>query len=425
MLAAFIWPSSDYTHGQTNLAPSRGPTRVVAPRALKKVEPPIKVDLSGAVAGLKIVAVPPDTPGARVGLKYGDVIIAYNKKPVSNQDEISAVMTQAAFQQKRKRKRGTAELALYRDGEMKVKTLMVPLGQLGIHTREWTVSGAWVEDAIVERNDYNVAEQYANDATESGQYTADQLLHMRVLCVNNEEVGNSIRQIQVDELFRSYGADKVTLFADQDLLYNNRYRAAAAIFERYLKETNNADLYVSTELNLASCYTEMTRYDDARALLNGLLARSAGDPNAPSDSELSALSNILGRIDMGQLRYDEAQERFRAAVERDPEDSYHTLAFLYCAALREIRSGKPGAFEGAYKVVSARSRWTEKLLGYHIDALRAFIMVRYNRRQEAISLVWKWKDSPDAQRYIPVFWSRFPEGPSIITNWNALVSSPH
>jgi hypothetical protein len=62
-------------------------------------------------------------------------------------------------------------------------------------------------------------------------------------------------------------------------------------------------------------------------------------------------------------------------------------------------------------------------MGYHIDALRAFTMVKRNRRHEASALVWKWKNSPDAKRYIPVFWSRFPEGSTIIDNWNSLLSA--
>ncbi|MEP6743656.1 MAG: hypothetical protein ABJB61_14255, partial [bacterium] len=50
--------------------------------------PPIKKDLYGTLAGLKIVGIEPNTTAARVGLKYGDILVAYNKRPVSNEDEI-------------------------------------------------------------------------------------------------------------------------------------------------------------------------------------------------------------------------------------------------------------------------------------------------------------------------------------------------
>jgi hypothetical protein len=118
---------------------------------------------------------------------------------------------------------------------MTVKTLQVPIGKLGIYTREWTFAGAFVEDAIVDRDHYAEAEKYADEAAASGQYTDDQILHMRMLCVNNEKDGDNIRQTQVDELYRKYPADKLTLFGNYDLLYNKRYRAGAAVFERYLK----------------------------------------------------------------------------------------------------------------------------------------------------------------------------------------------
>jgi S1-C subfamily serine protease len=53
---------------------------------------PTARDLNGTLAGLKIVEVTPNSPASRAGLKYGDVLIAYNKRPITNQDEIEAVM---------------------------------------------------------------------------------------------------------------------------------------------------------------------------------------------------------------------------------------------------------------------------------------------------------------------------------------------
>jgi tetratricopeptide (TPR) repeat protein len=380
--------------------------------------PSIKKDLYGTLAGLKIVEVTPNSPAAAAGLVYGDIIVAYNKRPVSSDDEMLAVMAHAESQHQAG-KGGTAELSLYRDGDMTIKTLMVPTGRLGIYTREWTFAGAFVEDAIMERNDYAAAEKYAAQAAEeTGHYTADQLLHMRMLCVNNEIDGEDVRRRHVDQLYRNYSAEKVTLFGNYDLLYNKRYRAAAAIFERYL---HLKKIDVSSELNLASCYTEMNRYDDADALITKVLARPAGDENAPSAYGLSVLSNIRGRIHMGRRQYDRAQERFLTALEHYPDDPYYALAFLYCAVQRDAKGEKPGEFELAYKTVIGRSRAVEALMAYHLDALRAFLLVKKNRTQEAGALVWKWKNSPDAKRYIPIFWARFPEGSNIIDNWNNLL----
>jgi tetratricopeptide (TPR) repeat protein len=381
--------------------------------------PPAKKDFYGTLAGLKIVEVTPQSPAAQAGLKYGDILVAYNKRPVSNQDEISAVMDYEEDRYKQTGKPATVELTLYRDGDMAVKSLRVPVGHLGIFTREWTFAYAFVDDAIMQRNDYAEAERHANEAAASGQYTADQLLHMRMLYVNNEKDGDAIRQRQVDELYRNSPADKVTLFGNYELLYNKRFRAGAAIFERYLK-IKKVD--VSTELNLAACYTELDRYDDADALLKKVLARPDGDANAPSEYGLSVLSNIRGKIQMGRHEYDRAQERFLAALERYPGDSYYVLAFLYCAAQRDVSGEKPGEFEAAYKTVSTQLGYTQSEMGYHLDALRAFMLVKHNRRQEAIALVSKWKNSADAKRYIPMFWSRFPEGSNIIDNWESLLS---
>ena len=381
--------------------------------------PSEKNDLYGTLAGLKIVEVIPNSAASRAGLKYGDVLIAYNNRPITNEQEIDAVMSFFQRQHDRTGKPTTAELSLYRDGDMTVKTLRVPIGRLGIYTREWTFAGAFVEDAIVDRSDYASAEKYADSAAASGQYTDDQILHMRMLCLNNEKDGDNIRQIQVDELYRKYPADKLTLFGNYDLLYNKRYRAGAAIFERYLK-IKKVD--VSTELNLASCYTEMEKYDEAEALISTVLARREGDENAPSEYGLSVLSNIRAKIYMGRRQYDRAQAGFQTALERYPGDSYYTLAFLYCATRRDVSGEKPGEFEAAYSMTSAQSRETERLMGYHIDALRAFILVKQHRIPTARATVAKWRDSADAKRYIPIFWQRFPEGFQIIDNWNALTN---
>jgi tetratricopeptide (TPR) repeat protein len=379
--------------------------------------PAAKNDLYGTLAGLKIVEVTPNSPASRAGLKYGDVLIAYNKRPITNQDEIEAVMGYYERQHNRTGQPKNAELSLYRDGDMAVKTLQVPIGKLGIWTREWTFAGAFVEDAIVDRDNYAAAEKYANEAAASGQYTDDQVLHMRMLCVNNEKDGDNIRQIQVDKLYAKYPAEKLTLFGNYDLLHHKRHRAAAAVFERYLK-INKVD--VSTELNLASCYTEMDKYDEAEALINRVLARPASDRNAPSEYGMSVLSNIRAKIYMGRRDYDRAMEGFKAALDRYPGDSYYLLAYLYCAAMRDIGGDNRGKFEDAYRLMSSQSGETEALMGYHLAALRAFILVKQNRPADARAMVARWKDSEDAKRYIPIFWKRFPEGQQIIDNWNAL-----
>jgi tetratricopeptide (TPR) repeat protein len=376
------------------------------------------VDTKVAMAGLRIVAVAPNSAAAQAGLRYGDVLIAYNRRRITNEEQFDAVIRFFQRQFDRTGKRVTADLSLYRDGVMSVRTFCVPLGRLGINTREWTLAGAFVEDAIAGSNDYVSAEKYADEAAASGRYTSDQLLHMRILCLNNEKDGDKIRQIQVDELYRKYPLEKLRLFANYDLLYNKRYRAGAAVFEKYLK-IKRVD--VSTELTLASCYAEIGKYDDAEALLLKVAARPATDPNAASEYARSVVSNIRARVYMGRGQYDRAQERFEKALEEYPDDPYYILAFLYCAARREVAGEKPGEFEAAYKVVSARSHKTEKLMGYHIDALRAFVLVKRQHISVARATVLKWKDSADAKRYIPVFWRSFPEGAEIIQSWNLLL----
>jgi tetratricopeptide (TPR) repeat protein len=246
---------------------------------------------------LKIVAVTPNGAAAQAGLRNGDVLIAYNNHPIANEEEINTAMRFYQRRENQTRASEGAELSFYRGSDLTVKTVLVPLGRLGIDTREWTFAGALVEEAIVDHDNYVNAEKYADEAAASGNYTDDQILHMRVLCLNDEKDGEEIRQTQLDELYRKYPVEKLRLFASHDLLYNKRYRAAAAIFERYLK-INRVD--VSTELSLATCYTEVEKYDDAEALLKKVLARPKSDENAPTEFGVSVIAKIQAKIYMGR-----------------------------------------------------------------------------------------------------------------------------
>lgn len=391
---------------------------VAGKKYVKTLRTAHRVVPSGMLAGLKIVEVAPNGVSAQAGLKYGDVLIAYNKRPITNEEELDAVMRFFQRQRDLTRQPASAELSFYRDGDMTVKTIRVPTGRLGIYTREWTLAGAFVESAIVRSDDYVSAQKYADEAAASGHYTDDQILHMRMLCLNNGKDGGKIRQVQVDELYRKYPLEKLRLFANYDLLYNRRYRAGAAIFERYLKITRGD---VSTELSLASCYVEIEKYDEADVLLGKILSRPRDDQNAPTEYGLSVLSDIRARIYMGRRQYGRAQERFQAAFEQHPDDLYYALGFLYCAARRDVGGEKAGEFDAAYRMVSAESPETEELMNYHIDALRAFVMIKRRRISVAEAIADKWRDSAAVKQYGAIFWRRFPDGAEIIDTWNLLL----
>jgi tetratricopeptide (TPR) repeat protein len=380
--------------------------------------PSPKPDLSGTVAGLKIVGVGPNSAAAQAGLRNGDVLIAYNNRPITTEEELYAVIGFFKHQFDQTGRHVTAELSLYRDGDMTVRNFRVLVGRLGIYTREWTLAGAFVQDAVLRLDDYVSAEKYAGEAAASGQYTDDQLLRMRIICLNNEKDGESIRQVQVDELFQKYDVEKLRFFANYDLLYHKRYRAGAAIFEKYLK-IKPAD--VATELTLALSYTGMEKYDEAETLLAKILARPRTAQNAATEYGLSVLSNIQARIYMGRGQYDRAQASFKKALDQHPDDPYYTIAFLYCAARSEVAGEQAGSFETAYRTVSPRLEQTEELMGYHVDALRAFVLMNRRSISAARAAVVKWKDSADAKRYVPVFWQSFPDGVEIVNNWNLLM----
>ena len=380
--------------------------------------PSEKSDLAGTVAGLKIIGVGANSAAARAGLRSGDVLIAYNNRPIANEEELNTVIGFFEHQFELTARQPTAELAVYLGGEMRVHTVRVLIGRLGIDTREWTLAGAFVQDAVLRLDDYASAEKYVDEAAASGHYTDDQILHMRMLCLNNEKDADSIRQTQVDELFQKYDAEKLRLFANYDLVYYKRFRAGAAVFEKYLK-IDPTD--ISTELTLALSYTGLEKYDEAESLLTKILARPRNAQNAPTEYVRSVVSNIQAKIYLGRAQFDLAQESFKKSLDQYPGDPYYAIAFLYCVARREVAGEKTGSFEAAYKTITERLQGTDKLIGYHFDALRAFVLMKRQSTSAARAAVVKWKDSADAKRYIPLFWRTFPNGAEIVDNWNLLM----
>lgn len=124
---------------------------------------------------------------------------------------------------------------------------------------------------------------------------------------------------------------------------------------------------------------------------------------------------------MGRGEYARAQELFRKALDQYGDNSYFALALLYCAARREVVEGRAGEFEATHEFVTGRSDEIEALMGYHIDALRAYVQVKRRHLAAARATVDKWIDSADARRFVPLFWRNFPKGSEIINNWNQLL----
>jgi tetratricopeptide (TPR) repeat protein len=244
------------------------------------------------------------------------VLIAYNNRPITSEEELDAVMRYFSRRQDQTQTPVRVELSLYRDGDMTVRKFRAPLGRLGIYTREWTFAGAFIEEAV-SRDDYVSAKKHLAAAEGSGDYTGDQILHMKLLCLNNEVDADKLRQNQVDELYRKHPLEKLRLFATSDLLYHKRYRAAATVFEKYL-QIKRVDL--ATEVALASCYSEIKKYDEADALLARITTRPESDEHAATEYVLSELSNLKARIYMGRGEYGLAQEHFRKAL-----DQYATI----------------------------------------------------------------------------------------------------
>src|SRR4029453_3270131 len=82
--------------------------------------PAAKSNLTGTRAGVKITGVGPKSAAVRAGLKYGDVLIAYNNRPITNEDELDGVIRFFQRQFDQSGRHVVAELSLYRGGDLTV-----------------------------------------------------------------------------------------------------------------------------------------------------------------------------------------------------------------------------------------------------------------------------------------------------------------
>jgi tetratricopeptide (TPR) repeat protein len=120
-----------------------------------------------------------------------------------------------------------------------------------------------------------------------------------------------------NDLLRGKLSQAQTLFTDR------KFEAALPLFQETLKE--RPELY-KIGIQIANCYLELTRYNEAIEELKTVLAKILGEtPDPKGNVEIAKIYASLGDTYMRQNNFKEAEEYFKKSIDISPLD--HALAY--------------------------------------------------------------------------------------------------
>lgn len=131
-----------------------------------------------------------------------------------------------------------------------------------------------------------------------------------------EEV-KEVAKDQKNDLLRGKYTKAEAMFQER------KFDQALALYQDFLNE--RPDLY-KIRINIANCYLEMQRYDEAVTELNGVLEKiKAENPETKGNVEVAKILATLGDIYMRRNDLKKAEGYFKQSIEISPDD--HALAY--------------------------------------------------------------------------------------------------
>jgi cytochrome c-type biogenesis protein CcmH/NrfG len=165
-----------------------------------------------------------------------------------------------------------------------------------------------------------------------------------------EEV-KEIAQDQKNELLRSK-------YKKADALYKERkFEAALAGYQDFLAE--RPDLY-KIGINIANCYLEMQRFDEAIKALNTVLEKILAEkPDVKGNVEVAKIYATLGDIAMRRDDLKKAEGFFKKSIDISPDD--HALAYNVAEIL--FAAGKTDdAIKYYDKAIQINPKWPKSYM---------------------------------------------------------------
>lgn len=350
--------------------------------------------------GVLVVQVFPGSAAEKAGLKPGDIIIGYNG--VSTPDN---VIYDKAKAEADAQKLASVDLTVLRGTALQI--VKVPGGTLGFEKRSWV----GVLEAVfsrLEQGKLDQANQIIDVAEKEGALNTEQLLVGRIWTI--PEIATPEQETQRGELlaklFEIVPIDTLTEFGKQEFVNYRRHAAAAACFQRVIKE-KPADTQARLELALA--YTALAKYDEAAREL----AIVEKDRKTLTEAGLTIVERTRANVALGRKDYKAALAYYSGVVSTDmnPQDWVSQSMYLYSAA----RSTDPAAFSTALESVKKLQGENLGPMDVNSKLLETFALSLQKKSAEATT---KARELPeDLPAPIVEFWQRVPEGQDVIDRW--------
>jgi tetratricopeptide (TPR) repeat protein len=215
----------------------------------------------------------------------------------------------------------------------------------------------------------------------------------------------------LEQLIATQPANYLQMMANDKFFRDKRSRAAAACFVEYLK-TSPDD--VSARLNMAVAYNRVGMYEEANRAVDYLFEHRLrlGDHGHVVAYESKAVA-ALGKKEYGKS-IQLAEQSF--AIDHRP----FPLIIVQFAAAQMGDMGKLKAAQQRFEKALPAQYLEMKI---HMDAIRAYAMVRNNQLDAAQRLIQPWKDTDGAAGRVRQYWQSVPDGMDVARNFAELIQN--
>jgi tetratricopeptide (TPR) repeat protein len=326
------------------------------------------------------------------------------------------------------------DIMLWRDGRASTKT--VESGWLGIDSNEYNplyyqfTSMMDGVDAMLQVPEYMREREFKDTFTpdkspqkiieqaqalidrgeQDGTLTPAQVLVARIYMILDDAPREEIQK--QSELLKQLIASQPPSFIHflgNDLFFEKkRYRAAIECFKQHLKLHPDD---VSIRLNLGFAYNRVGMFAEANTAADYVLA----DEAALSKDGHYVAYNVKAMAALGRQEYSKAIAFGEKAFEI--EDCHCEYALVMLAAAETGDLAKLTETSHKFQEKLPEEFATRKL---QLAAVEAFALVKAGKRDQAIELVRKWKDTDRVEVQLKAYWKIYPGGADVWTNWTEL-----
>ncbi len=377
---------------------------------IEKMLEPIREKLRATriESGVLVASMTKGGAADEAGLLEGDLILKINDEPVSSTTQFVSI---------RDRLRGSlVKFTFWREGKYITSSEIVMPPAVGITGEEWSYSMSQILLRI-EAGDMDTAGTLAQQAEAAHLLTQRNSLIAKLLLLPNDvPVPGSEQDKLTRELVETISTTVELSATAFRLQHYGRPWPAIPVRRKLVAMAPND---VNHRLNLAQLLARQKLSDEAEQNI-----RYRVEHRLPLNNHgFSVEEDCLSTIAANREQWREAYEHHVQAIEYQLKsaEGYGTGAYARDSALRHVALAAHlrdiDVFQEALRLAQGFGGPMFQSLPPYLDAFRAFVLVSTNHKDEATSLVMKWKGKPDWQSVYDYLAVTYPD---CAKNWKTL-----